>query len=170
MSSASARQLGWDAAVALVVVAAVVLLQLPFRLRWVSLTDEGLIFQIADDLLHGHRLYSDAVHYAFPGIFYLTAAAFALFGTSFETARSLAIVLFAVTCGVAYLIARWWCTRRDALIVVVIFLLYRVWAYPHWQMLSYSSLAVTLALVGTWITGEGLAQENAWPFLVAGVM
>jgi len=170
VSSASARQLGWDAAVALVVVAAVVLLQLPFRLRWVSLTDEGLIFQIADDLLHGHRLYSDAVHYAFPGIFYLTAAAFALFGTSFETARSLAIVLFAVTCGVAYLIARWWCTRRDALIVVVIFLLYRVWAYPHWQMLSYSSLAVTLALVGTWITGEGLAQENAWPFLVAGVM
>lgn len=159
-----------DATLTVAVIAIAILLQLPFRLLWVSLTDEGLILQIADDLLRGRHLYVDAVHYAFPGVFYLTAAMFAIFGTSIETARSLTIGLFAITCGLAYLIARWWYTWRGALIVVVLFLSYRVWAYPHWQMLSYSTLAVMLALLATWILGEGLARARGWRFVLAGAV
>jgi 4-amino-4-deoxy-L-arabinose transferase-like glycosyltransferase len=156
--------------IALAIIAVVLLLQWPFRLLWVSACDEGSILQIADDLLRGRHLYGEAVHYAFPGIFYLTAMAFALFGTSVETARFLAISLFAVTCGLAYLIARWWYTGRAALVVVLLFLIYRVWAYPHWQMLSYSTLAVMLALLATWILGEGLARAPKWPLGLAGAV
>ena len=145
---------GWrDGLIALAIVAGVLVLQLPFRLCAVSLVDEGAILQIAADVAQGHRLYTEAVHYAFPGVFYLTAAAFAVAGTSIETARMLAILLFALASGVVYLIARWSCGRRGALAVVTLFLVYRVWAYPHWQVLSYSTLALTLSLAATWIVG-----------------
>jgi len=149
-----------DGLLALAIVAGVVLLQLPFRLCAVSLVDEGAILQIAADLGQGHRLYADAVHYAFPGIFYLTAVAFALAGTSVETARCLAVLIFAAAAGVVYLIARWSWGRRGALAIVALFLVYRVWAYPHWQVLSYSTLAVTLALAATWLVGEAFAREG----------
>ena len=159
-----------DTAITLLVIASLLLLQLPFRLLMVSMADEGVILQIADDLRRGHHLYVDAVHYALPGVFYLTAAAFALFGTSVETARSLTIFLFAATCGIAYLISRWWYTRRGALAVVGLFLGYRVWAYPHWQMLSYSTLAVTLVLLATWLVGSALAHPRGWHLSLAGMV
>jgi len=168
--SGQAVRLRGDCAVALGIVAVIALIQLPFFRLWPSLTDEGLILQIADDLLHGHHLYRDAVHYAFPGVFYVTAAAFALLGTSVETARLLAVLVFASTCAAAYLIVRWWCSRAAALVVVIVLLCYRVWAYPHWQMLSYSTLSVTLALIATWIAGEALEGPRVWPFVTGGVV
>src|SRR5437016_2798231 len=95
MESAGHRLLGRDAAVAALVVLVVLLVQLPARLCGVNLLDEGAILQTADDLRRGLRLYVDAVHLPFPGIFYLTAWAFALGGTSMSTARTLAALVFA---------------------------------------------------------------------------
>ena len=162
---------GWrDGLIALAIVAGVLVLQLPFRLCAVSLVDEGAILQIAADVAQGHRLYTEAVHYAFPGVFYLTAAAFAVAGTSIETARMLAILLFALASGVVYLIARWSCGRRGALAVVTLFLVYRVWAYPHWQVLSYSTLALTLSLAATWIVGEALSSGGLVLVALGGAM
>ena len=161
--------LGRDVIVALAVAAGVFLLELPIRLCAVNLMDEGAILQIAADMVSGKRLYTDAAHYAFPGVFWLTAAAFRVWGTSIETARTLALVLFAGTAAVVYLIARWWHGRLGALGVVVVFLAYRVWAYPHWQMLSYSTLAVALVLLATWLVGEGLARGSALWLTAAGV-
>lgn len=159
-----------DLLVAIAVVLGVVALQYPFRLQWASLLDEGAVLQIADDLRRGRQMYLDAIHYALPGIFYVTAAAFSLFGTSIATARALAIILFALLCGVAYLIARWWYGRVGALALVVAFLVYRVWAFPHWQMLSYSTAAVLLAIAAAWVLGEGLGRQRLWPFAVAGFL
>jgi 4-amino-4-deoxy-L-arabinose transferase-like glycosyltransferase len=170
VSSVRPARLRADVALALAIAVGVVVMQAPFRLFLASLLDEGLILQIADDLLHGKQLYVDAVHYAFPGIFYLTAAVFWLFGTSMETARWLTIGLFALACAVAYLIARWWYTRRSAVGVVVLFLIYRVWAYPHWQVLNYSTLAVVLALAATWVAGQGLSSRLVWPYAIAGAL
>src|SRR5438093_1266360 len=165
-----ARVRGRDGFIALAIVASVLVLQLPFRLCAVSLLDEGAILQIAADVRQGHRLYTEAVHYAFPGVFYLTAAAFAVAGTSIETARMLAILLFALASGVVYLIARWSCGRRGALAVVTLFLVYRVWAYPHWQVLSYSTLALTLSLAATWIVGEALSSGGLVLVALGGAM
>src|SRR6059036_2001811 len=99
-----------------------------------SLMDEGGILQFADDILHGRTLYRDVVVYAFPGVFYVTAAAFAVAGTSVGTARSLAALLFAIATAAVYLLARWSHGRRDALAIVLLFVCYRVWAFPHWHM------------------------------------
>src|SRR6185436_2189329 len=88
----------------------------------------------------------DVVHPAFPGVFFLTAPAFAIGGATFEEAGTPACLIFAGTTGVAYLVGRWWLRRAGALALVLLFVLYRVWAFPHWQMVSYSSLAIALLL------------------------
>ena len=158
-----------DAAVALAVVAVAIAVQWPLRLCSLNLADEGLVLQGADMLLHGGRLYADAVAYAWPGAFWTAALAFAAFGTSVETARTLAVVVFALATGVVYLIARWSSGRAGALGVVLAFLGYRVWAYPHWQMLNYSPLAMAWVLVATWLGGEALATRRRGFAAAAGV-
>ncbi len=162
------RSVRGDVRLALAIAAGVVLLQLPICRIGVSLLDEGAIVQIAEDVHRGLRPYRDAVYPAFPGVLYVTAAAFALGGTSVETARVLAATLFAIAAAAFYLIARWRLSRSGAGAALGLFLLYRVWAYPAWQFLNYSTLAVTLALLATVIVGEALAQERSWPFVLAG--
>ena len=160
------RDVGLAAAVALVTL----VVQLPFRPYGTNLTDEGAILTIATELLRGRHLYSDVQHPAFPFVHWLTAAVFWLFGPSFETARTFTAVLFALTTAIAFLIARWFLARRGGLGFVVLFLCYRVWAYPHWQMVSYSSLAVTFVLAAAWIVGDALARPARGAYVAAGVV
>lgn len=148
---------------------AVIVVQWPLRLLALNLVDEGFVLQLADDVLHGRRLYADAVAYAWPGVFWLTAAAFTAFGTSIETARTLALVVFALAASLVYLIARWSAGRVGALGVVVIFVAYRIWAYPHWHMVNYSSVAMTAVLAAVWLSGQTLAQGGWRLALAAGV-
>jgi len=159
-----------DVVLAAAVALATLLVQLPFRLYGTNLTDEGAILTIAAELLRGRHLYSDVQHPAFPFVHWLTAAVFWLFGPSFETARTLTAVLFALTTAIAFLIARWFLSRRGALAFVVLFLCYRVWAYPHWQMVSYSSLAVTFVLAAAWIVGDALGRPARAAYVAAGVV
>src|SRR5258706_5509092 len=159
-----------DGALAAAVVLTVFALQLPFRLHWVNLTDEGGILQDATDILAGRRMYVDAIHPAFPGIFYLTAAAFAVGGATFDTARTLACVIFALTVGIAFRIGRWWLGPLGALGLVVAFVDYRVWAYPHWHMLSYSSLAIALLLGATLLVGAAFARGGIGTYVAAGMV
>jgi hypothetical protein len=159
-----------DLGIAVLLAAGAVLIQWPFRLLTVNLIDEGLIVQVADDLLHGRRLYADAAVYAWPAVYLLTAGAFAIFGATVETARSLAVVVFALVPATGYLIARWYAPRRAAVAVALALLGYRVWAYPHWQFPSYSSLASVLGLVAVWCTGQALAREGLVRFAVAGAV
>ncbi|HEV7731282.1 MAG TPA: glycosyltransferase family 39 protein [Candidatus Binatia bacterium] len=160
----------WDLPIALVVAVAVFFLQLPFRLHAVNLVDEGAIYQFADELLRGKLPYTDVVHPAFPVVHYVIAATFALFGSSWDTGRTFGAALFAVTTAIVFLIARWWLGLRGLLAVVLLFLCYRVWAYPHWHMVSYSSLAVTFLLLEAWIVGETLVRPRRWPLVAAGLV
>ncbi len=143
--------------------------QLPFVSHQAVLLDEGVILQMADDIANGKAPYRDGVHYAFPGVFYLTAAVFEVFGPSLEAARVLAASLFVLTTGAALLICRWWCTRPETIFFFLIFLSYRIWAFPHWHMLNYSPLAVTMAVVAAWAAGEHIARTGYRWAAVAGV-
>ena len=113
-ASAAPITLRRDGLLVLVVAAVALAVQWPLRLRMISMIDEGAILQIAAEITDGRVPYRDAIHYAFPGVFYLLAGAFALAGPSTETARAVACGLFALTTAGAYLVARWWYGRAGA--------------------------------------------------------
>ncbi len=139
----------------LAVVAAAVAFQWPIHDRWLSLQDEGYILAIADDLNRGKVLYRDVTSDApFPGAFYLLSWWFRLTGPSVESTRILAMGGFALYCAAIFRIGRELMSRRWCLGVVFALLCYRVWAFPHWHIYSYSlvsavfmTTAVALACV-----------------------
>ena len=149
---------------------ATLVLQLPFIRYHAVLLDEGLILQIGDELITTDKLpYRDRVHIVFPGIFYLTAAAFKIFGTSLEVARLLAAFAFSIATTALILMARWWCKRSEALLFWVVLLCYRIWCFPHWHILNYSPVAVTLSLTATWTMGEHLRHRTRMWVVLSGI-
>lgn len=121
-----------------------VLVQLPAFDRTMSLMDEGHILQFADIVRRGGELYRDATLLPLPGAFYLLAAAFELFGPSIRTARWLVVAEFALFAVLVFVLMRRLVGSRGAWASVAILWIYKVWAFPHWLMYSYSTTALTL--------------------------
>ncbi len=151
----------------LAVAAVAVAFQWPIHDRWLSLQDEGYILAIADDLNRGKVLYRDVTSDApFPGAFYLLSWWFQLTGPSVESTRILAMGGFALYCTAIFRIGREMLSRRWCLGVIVALLCYRVWAFPHWHIYSYSLVSAAfmttaVALVCVYRRTRGLG------FLVA---
>ena len=155
------------AAVALLVVTSLVL-QLLIYDRWISLLDEGAIVQIADQINHGRLPYRDAVHVALPGVFYLTAALFRIFGPSFLVGRWLMVAVFTVFVVLVYLLARTILGRGTALGAALLAVAYRIWAFPHWHMLSYTPLAITCLMAAVTILASDVRRPHWTKPLLAG--
>lgn len=122
--------------------------QLPLRTRWLALLDEGYILAIADDINRGQILYRDVtIDAPFPLAFYLLAIWFRLTETSIASSRWLATFFFAGYATALFRVSRAVLPLRWALGFAVLVLCYRVWAFPHWQIYSYSMVAATLAVL-----------------------
>ncbi len=159
-----------DGGAVAILIATALAMQLPLYHRWFSLLDEAAILQIADQLNQGSILYRDAVHVAFPGIFYLTAALFRVFGPSVLVGRWLMLILFTLVVVLVYVLARTVAGRTAALWAGLLTVAYRIVAFPHWQMLSYTSVAVFLLMVAVLIIAVNVRQpQPRWP-IVAGLV
>ena len=121
--------------------AAAVALQLPVFDRTMSLLDEGHILQFADLVHRGGELYRDAVLLPLPGAFYLLALAFDAFGPSILVARWIVVVEFVAFALIVYLLMRRLAGDAVAWAGVGVVFLYKIWAFPHWHMYSYSTTA-----------------------------
>jgi hypothetical protein len=169
MSAPPPLDLRRDGAVVAVVIAASLALQLVIYDRWISLLDEGAIVQIADQINHGKLPYRDAVHVALPGVFYLTAALFRVFGPSFLVGRYLMVAVFTVFVVLVYLLARTVLGRGAALGAALIAVAYRIWAFPHWHMLSYTPLAITCLMGAVTILASDIRRPHKVKPLFAGL-
>jgi len=116
--------------------------QLPFFDRWFGVMDEGHMLQFADVVASGGMLYRDATCYPLPGAFYLLAALFHLFEPSILLSRWVVVVEFSLFVTILFALARRVVSTRAAWLCVWLLLLYRVWAFPHWQMYNYSTTAL----------------------------
>jgi len=131
------------------VAAAALLAQLPIFDRFFSAMDEGHMLAFADLVVNGPGvLYRDATSYPLPGAFYLLAGVFRVFEPSIAVARGVVVVEFAVFVALVFAWLRRIASPAAALAGVGALALYRVWAFPHWQMYSYSSTALVV-LVGS---------------------
>jgi hypothetical protein len=162
-----ARAPGWPAVLGVAAVALAV--QLPFYDRWVSFMDEGHILAFADILAKGGELYRDATLYPLPGAFYLLAGAFRIFGPSILVARELVVVEFAIFVAAVFLILRRLVPPGLALIGTALLLVYRVWAFPHWQMYSYSSTALCVLTVALAFCARFLAAGGVGWLVATGL-
>ncbi len=154
----------------LFVFGAAVVVQWPIFDRWLPFFDEGFLYQIADELRQGDVLYRDVAHVAFPGSFYLTSFLFTLFEPSALIARYAAVILFAVATTSVYALTRAVASSGWALGAAALCLAQRPWAFPQWQMLHYSTLALTTLLVGMTALVPALRRPSAGRLAGAGFL
>jgi hypothetical protein len=118
-----------------------IVLQLPTYDRTLSMLDEGHMLQFADLIGRGGVLYRDANSIALPGAFDLLAVGFALFEPSILVARCLLVLEFALFASVVHLLLRRLAGPATTWAGVALLFAYRLLAFPHWQMYSYSTTA-----------------------------
>jgi hypothetical protein len=141
---------------------AAIAVQLPIFDRWFALLDEGYILQIADDVNRGNVLYRDVnVDAPFPGAFYLLAWWFRLFGSSVLSSRVLAVAGFALFATASFRIARALLPRAWAFGLLAVLLCYRVWAFPHWHIYSYSLVSAALLSAAVAVVMRVVSSSSA---------
>ena len=154
-----------------IVVGASLLLQVPIYDRWVSLMDEGFVLQTAAEVMRGKLLYRDIIiPNPLPGCFYLLGALFRLFGPTLQVARLLVVAMFTITAACVYRLARTALGPGAATAAGLVFVAYRMWAFPHWHMVSYSTSAIFFATLGITAFAGGLPMPSLARIAAAGVL
>jgi hypothetical protein len=164
--NATSRLARWSPLLAGMIAA---LLQWPFFDRGLNVMDEGHILMFADIVANGGELYRDATLLPLPGSFYFLALAFDAFGSSILVARWIVLVEFSLMCSITYAVARRLASPAFAWGAVAAMLVYRVWAFPHWHMYSYSTQSLLVLAAGLLAMLRYLESENPRWLGAAGV-
>ena len=127
-----------------VVALATLLVQLPFFRLWFAFMDEGHMVQFADIVLKGGEFYRDATFYPLPGAFWLLAGAFDIFGSSMLVSRWLVVIEFSIFVGLIFHLLTQITNLRFAIGSIGAMWIYRIWAFPHWQIYSYSTTSLLI--------------------------
>ncbi len=158
---------GREAMLTVAVGLAALAVQVPIFDRWLGLLDEGYFLAVTEDVLRGKVLYRDVyIDNPLPGAFYVLAAWFRVLGPSIWSSRVLAVGVFAVFAMLVFRLGRAVLPRGWAFLLVGLLLCYRLWAFPHWQTLSYSSLSAT-ALAAALVVAFRYLRNGAPALLVA---
>ncbi len=123
------------------------LFQVPMVDRWFNFMDEGHMVQYAQMGADGYQFYRDVTFYPLPGSFWLLALIFKVFEPSVILTRWIVALQFSAFVTLLYVLCRRVASVRVAAISVFALLLYRIWAFPHWQMYSYSTTCLLLIVV-----------------------
>jgi hypothetical protein len=106
--------------------------------------DEGHLLHYADLVNGSGARYRDATVYPLAGSFYLLSAVFRFFGPSIAVARWLVMLEFCALVEMSWVLVRRLVPAGYAVVCIALLLLYRVWAFPQWQMYGYATLALLL--------------------------
>lgn len=154
----------------LVVSAVVVAASWPLARRGIVPLDEGQVASFANRILGGEVLYRDMYSGIYPGIYYLTALLFKLFGVDLWVTRVAAVVVNVVTAlclwrlGVRALSAGW------ALVAPVLYALLVVWSFPIMTMLAYSAVSLMFGLWALLFAFRYAERARTIDGVVAGLM
>jgi 4-amino-4-deoxy-L-arabinose transferase-like glycosyltransferase len=130
------------------IAAVTILFIVPLCRRGMILSDEGYLLQQALDLLGGRVIYRDMDSFVTPGIWFLLAGTFALFGASIFASRVLMVLAGVGLTLVVFRIVRRLAGERHGLAAVACTLVLFIWAFPAWTFSFYSPISVLLALWG----------------------
>ncbi len=128
--------------------AGVLLFVVPLALRSVTLADEGYLLLQSLDLSEGKVLYRDMDAFVTPGLWFLLAGVFKLFGASVLISRVPVVIAYLALIWVSYRICADLVGRRAGLVAVAFMMMTTVWAFPAWTFAFYSPFAMVFALLG----------------------
>ena len=109
--------------------------------------DEGSLLSISQRIVDGEVLYRDVCSAIYPGIYYLLAAAFRLFGSTIAVERRVATFVLLAMIATLYLLGRRATTPRLALAGTLCFIGVRPALFPLYAVLNYSQVAQLLGFV-----------------------
>lgn len=159
-----------DRVVTALVFAVTLAFQLPFYDRWLAGMDEGHMALYAEIAATGGVLYRDATFYPLPGAFLFLAGLFKVFGPSLWLARITVALEFALFVSLIHLLLRRMVPRAAALCGVGLFLGYRVWVFPHWQIYSYSTTALLIFLISGLLLLSFFQSRDRKQLLLSGLV
>lgn len=122
------------------------LVQLPLFNRSLVALDEGQLTVIASRLLQGDVLYRDIYTGLFPGIYWLAASLFSVFGADVLVLRIAQVVVNALIAGALFSLARPLAGAAIAWVAPLGFLSLVVVSFPVSTMFGYSSVSLLAAL------------------------
>jgi hypothetical protein len=115
------------------------------------MNEEGWILTEAEAILHGKVLYRDIFSFVSPGVWYLTSAAFAIFGVDLNVTRVLMALLFGATTGLVFLIALSVTNLRCALMATALMYIQKVLAFPLGNYIFYTEFAIFFSLLAAYL-------------------
>jgi len=121
-----------------------------FHDKGVVMNEEGQILAEAEAVHAGRLLYRDVDCFVSPGVWYVTAGIFELFGTSVNATRVAMAVLFAATTLVVFRIGLALATPGPALFGAGLMLLHKLLVWPGGNFIFYTEFAVFGALLTLW--------------------
>jgi hypothetical protein len=122
---------------------------------------------LAAEIRRGAVLYRDVtVDAPFPAAFYVLAAWFGVAGESVHASRLLIVAGFGLLAALVVRLGAAVAGRAAVAALAVLVLCYRVWAFPHWQVWSYSALAA-IAMTGAAVLCLRHARTGGTGALVA---
>ncbi|MBI5956920.1 MAG: glycosyltransferase family 39 protein [Chloroflexi bacterium] len=138
--------------------------------------DQGIFAYIGDGLNHGLVPYRDAWDHKPPGIYFVYALAFSLFGREMTSLRLLETIYMAVTALALYLLGRRWRGEAVGLAAAFLYVLGSAWLFEWWdraQAEIYMALPSVLAVyffLAAWPWKRAGPAQRGWaatPLLLA---
>ncbi|MBI5504740.1 MAG: glycosyltransferase family 39 protein [Deltaproteobacteria bacterium] len=145
------------------------LAQIPFVDRSVVSLDEGQVTAIGQRLLSGEVLYRDVYTGIFPGIYWLAAALFRVFGTDVLVLRWTQLVVNAATAACLLALVRPLAPGRARWLVPIGYMILVVVSFPVFTMLAYSSLSLLAALCALLMARRYLATARPLDGVLTGL-
>jgi hypothetical protein len=147
------------------------LLCVPFFRAVYDLPDEGIFLRGADLILRGKHLYTDFFGFLPPSSYLLTAGWFGLFGTSFTSARTLAVLTIVGIACFSFLACRQ--ASKSPLLSGALTCGWVMMTQWHWMQVSHHWFTTLFSVTAAWAALTSLEQTEPrslrWP-LIAGLM
>jgi hypothetical protein len=138
--------------------------------RTFILIDEGHIATIAARMLDGQVLYRDVQTGIFPGVYYLTAALFGLFGEDIVVTRIAQIGVNIATVVTLWRLGLRTVSPRWAVLAPLIYSAMIPLGFPVYVMFAYSGIALLFGLASVLTTFRYLESGLAREGLLAGIL
>ena len=142
-------------------------LSAPVHVRYLVPLDEGAVVHVAERLAQGEVLYRDVATGVMPGVYYLLALLFKVFGSSITVGRVLQMLVLAGSTTLIYVISRRFGRVGASTLAALVYFAVALFGYRY---PSYSSLAVLMILIGVYFFIRALDEidRRRW-FALGGV-